>query len=588
MTSKKRATFSGAAISLILALLMLGGCSNENKLPEGVGDATSLMRARLMTGPQYSASLAQLFGQDVADSVVSPLPPLTREGDGLLASDAASIGLTPDQLSQVAIAARTVAEKVVDEDHRDYLISCKPADAKASDEACATEFLKSTGQLWFHRPVETSDLDRLVALASSAADELEDFYAGLSLALEGLLVSPQGVFIIDRAEPDPERPGELRLDSYSIASRLSFFLWNAPPDQALLDAAASGKLDTPQGRAEIADTMLTSPRLENGTRAFFDDMLHFNDFDSLAKDAEVYPAATGAALADAREQTLRTIYDQLIVKNGDYRDLFTSRETFLSRNLATLYGVPASDGWQPYTVPPNNPRQGGLLTQISFLAAHSHPATSSPTRRGKAMRELFLCQVVPDPPPTVNFSELGEVGEGQHTKREQLVAHNENPACAGCHKLMDPIGLALEHFDGAGEYRKTDDGLTIDTTGELDGITYDDSRGLGAAVRDHSALPSCLVTRVYAYGTGGPSAGRRDWPTTDYLTDLFAAQGYRWPDLLRSVILSPAFTNVRLSKEPVRPENTTADTTKVSPAADILDQNRQSTHVAGTAAYSTN
>src|SRR5690606_38126526 len=132
------------------------------------------------------------------------------------------------------------------------------------------------------------------------------------------------LFIHDGLEPDPERPGRLRLDAFSYASRLSFFLWNAAPDDMVLKAAESGELDTAQGRARVVDMMLASPRLEAGVRAFFDDMLGFDAFANLAKDPIAYPAETGVTLLDAREQTLRTIYDHLVVRDGDYRDLFTT------------------------------------------------------------------------------------------------------------------------------------------------------------------------------------------------------------------------------------------------------------------------
>ena len=193
---------------------------------------------------------------------------------------------------------------------------------------------------------------------------------------------------------------------------------------------------------------------------------------------------------------------------------------------------------------------------------------------------------MPDPPPDVNFSELGEVGAGKHTKREELIVHNENPSCAGCHKLMDPIGLTLEHFDGAGEYRQTDDGLVIDASGELDGSSYNDSKGLGEAVHDHPMLPSCLVSRVYAYGTGGPSVGRRDWPITEHLTEQFADSDFRWPDLLRSVILTPAFTNVRQSPDLEGSETEATFTLEVTPAAGSTNQKQQSGLLADAAAYS--
>ena len=147
----------------------------------------------------------------------------------------------------------------------------------------------------------------------------------------------------DTAEPDPARPGHERLDAYSFASRLSLFLWNAAPDEALLKAAESGELQTDQGRARMVDRMLASPRLETGVRAFFDDMFGFDDqFASLAKDPTIYPTFTGVMALDAREQTLRTVVDQLLVKKRDYRDLYTTRETFLSPMLGAFYGVPAS------------------------------------------------------------------------------------------------------------------------------------------------------------------------------------------------------------------------------------------------------
>src|SRR5262249_53056631 len=152
-------------------------------------------------------------------------------------------------------------------------------------------------------------------------------------------------------EPDPARPGRKRLDVYSYASRLSFFLWNAAPDGWLLKAAQTGELNTEKGRARVVDMMLGSPRVEAGVRAFFDDMLNFDAFDNLAKDASAYPLETGQTLSDAREQTLRTIYDQLVVKKRDYRDLFTTRETFMSPALGAIYHVATGPSWIPYTFP---------------------------------------------------------------------------------------------------------------------------------------------------------------------------------------------------------------------------------------------
>jgi hypothetical protein len=343
-----------------------------------------------------------------------------------------------------------------------------------------------------------------VQKAHSGADELKDFYAGLTGVLEGMLIDPRFLLIADITEPMPGHADKRRLDAYSLASRLSFFLWNAAPDDTLLKMAENGEIQTEKGVTKAVDMMLASPRLESGVRAFFDDMFGFEDFGNLAKDPNVYPMVTGATIKDAREQTLRTVVDQLIVQHKDYRDLFTTREAFMSPTLATIYLVAAKPGWQPYEFPPDSPRVG-ILTQVSFLLLHAHPARSSPTYRGKALRERLLCQTVP-PPPNVDFSKVENPDPSLHTARERLTAHRKDAACAGCHKITDPMGLALENFDGAGRFRETEGGATIDTSGDLDGKSFTNVDGLSQAVHSNPALTSCLVGRMYNYATGGPAS----------------------------------------------------------------------------------
>lgn len=550
---------------VLVTVLLFAGCSGDNETSEPE-NSSSLLRVRLMTGQQYSNTIAQIFGADISESVAPPLPPLART-DGLLASGAAFVGVTSDQIQQIQQAAATVGAKVVDEYHRDFLIPCKPDSATEADAACAGEFLKETGRLLYRRPLGETKVAELIAVANAAADQTEDFYAGLAIALEAMLISPEVIFIVDAAEPDPEHPGEERLDAYSLASRLSFFLWNSAPDDELLRAAESGDLDTREGLDRAVNRMLASSRLEDGVRAFFDDMMAFDEFGSLAKDPLVYPMVTGATLADAREQTLRTVIDHVITRGEDYRDLFTTRNTFMSMNLAAVYGTPTTNGWVPYEFPEDSNRSG-LLTQVSFLAAHSHAVRSSPTRRGKAMRELFLCQKVPDPPPDVDFSTLEDAGD-LATARDRLQIHNTNPSCAGCHLITDPMGLALENFDGAGGYRETENGVELDISGELDGAVYDSVGGLANAMRDHPKLPFCLVNRMYAYGTGGPVSLRYDRAILDYFTERFSEHGYKVPDLLREIVLSQAFSRVR--PDPIAAENL-ANGAREEPSKLVLNQ----------------
>lgn len=492
-----------------------------------------------MTQEQYVNSLGYIFGPDLrVDTRFAPM----RRTDGLLANGAAFAGVTSAQLEQYQRTASLVSGAVVDAEHRDFLIPCKPKDEKAADDACAAKFLAATGRLLYRKPLEQEKVDHFVAEAKAGAEKLNDFYAGIAVALEGMLLSPDVLFITDTYTQDRKDKEKYHLDAFSLAERLSFFLWNAAPDDAMLKAAESGEILTPKGRARIVDMMLASPRLEVGMRAFFDDMMGFDDFNNLAKDASIYPAFTGVTVVEAREQTLRTIIEHLITEKKDYRDLYTTRDTFMSQALAAIYGVPATPGWTPYTFPEDSGR-AGIMTHVSFLAVHSHPGRSSPTLRGKALRELLLCQPVPRPPANVDFSALENPKAEHRTQRDRVNFHLENPVCAGCHKITDPMGLAMENFDGAGVFRTTERGFPIDASGSLDGKAFENVLGLSVALRDHPALPTCLVRRVYSYGTGGPTE-RQDAQLLNYFNQRFEEQGYRLPDLLRAITLSPAFSEV--------------------------------------------
>ena len=507
----------------------------------------TIARVRRMTPEQYHNTVAYIFGADI--DVGSPFAPLRRT-DGLLASGAASVGVTTGELQQLQRSASSIAAQVIDKgsldqhtpSRRDFLVPCKPVDENAADDACATKFVKEVGRLLYRRPLSEARVAEFVSDARKGANDLKNFYAGIAGVVEGMLLDPKVLLIADTTEPDPEHPGRRRLDAYSLASRLSFFLWDAAPDDQLIKDAESGLLFTAKGRAKVVDRMLASPRIEQGTRAFFDDMFGFEDFGNLAKDASVYPVMTGATIKDAREQTMRTVVDHLLTRNQDYRDLYTTRKTFMSPALATVYQVPTKPGWVPYEFPADSPRIG-LLTQISYLSLHAHPASSSPTYRVKALRERLLCQKVPPPPANVDFSILENPNPLLKTARQRLEAHRANPVCAGCHKITDPMGLALENFDGAGRFRAQEKGADIDASGSLDGKEFTNVVGLGQAMHDHPQLTSCLVRRVYSYATGGPLSSADDGAITA-LNAAFGQAGYRYPALLRMIATSDAFYEI--------------------------------------------
>jgi hypothetical protein len=378
-------------------------------------------------------------------------------------------------------------------------------------------------------------------------------------------VSPEFLFRWSKVNGALGAKGVSTLDPYARASQLSFLLWNSTPDETLLNDARHGKLDSQRGLAREVDRMLASPRLESGVRAFFADMLQFSCAEdpcldaSFAKDTTIYPRFTPQVAADAQEQTLRTLVDLLVTHDGDYRDVFSTPKTFLTPDLAAVYGVPLPRNtpngepseWQPYVYPPGDPR-AGILAQVSFVALHAHPGQASATLRGRALREAILCQKVPDPPPNVSFKLVLDTTNPQYpTARSRLTAHRTNPVCAGCHKLMDPIGLSMENFDSDGHFRTRENGVLIDTSGELDGKKFDGMQGLDQTVASDAAAPACLVTRLAAYALGrAPKDDEVQWVAS--LKKDFIADHYRVPALLRQIATSDQMYQVKWQTAPTQ------------------------------------
>ncbi len=508
-------------------------------------DGPGRAMTRRLTAEQYANIVAEVFGPSIAMS--GRFEPDARV-DGLLEVGAGRVSVSVDGMAEYDSMARAIASQVMSETNRKDLVHCTPANPKAADNACATNFVSQTGRLLFRRNLTSSELKHFVDAAGTAAKTMGDFYSGLSLSLGAMLSSPQFLFRAEKVEADPAKPGSYRLDAYSKATRLSFFLWNSIPDDALLASAENGEIHTADGLARQVTRMLASPRLESGVRAFFTDMFAFDAMGTLVKDSTLYPSFDNIVVQNAKEQTLRTIVELLVHRRGDYRDIYTTRQTFLTGQLASIYNVAlvndvangAGDTWQKYEFPATDPRVG-VLTHISFTALHSHPGRSSATLRGKAVREIVLCQKVPAPPGNVDFTLIQDIGNPKYrTARDRLNAHATDPVCAGCHKITDPMGLALENYDGDGAFRKTENGAVIDARGELSGKKFDDSAGLGTAVRNDPATASCLVDRVLSYGLGRTTVPS-ETPWKASLKEAFAKDGYVLPELMKRIVVSPEF-----------------------------------------------
>lgn len=498
---------------------------------------------RRLSETQYRNTIADIFGPDI--QINGRFDPVIRPPHGLLAGGASEIGVSPAGFESYFNMARSISAQVTDQAHRKLLIGCEPKAAQAPDDACASKFFTRVGRLLFRRPMTQGEVAEYTKIARDSAVTLQDFHLGLAAALSGMLVSHEFLFDTDIVEQAPGKPGEAVLSPYTIASRLSFLLWDSSPDDELLKAAARGDLATEQGRAKQVDRMLASPRMQNGLRSFFADMFRFEVIADVAKNPAVYPAFVSPVKAEMMEQMLRTILKQVTKENGDYRDVYVTRETFMTRALAVVYRIPAPPvgGWSEYTFPENDPR-AGVATLVNFLAGFSHDGRSSPTLRGKAIRELVLCQPVPDPPGNVNFVAVDDTNNTElPTGRDRLLAHQQNPVCAGCHRITDPMGLALESFDGVGTFRATENGAPIDTSGSLDGVKFENAVGLGQALRNHARTPACLVNRLWEYSTRRRmNSGDKEY--VQHLNGQFADLGYNVPKLLRSIAASDALYRV--------------------------------------------
>ncbi|HEX7821671.1 MAG TPA: DUF1592 domain-containing protein [Sphingobium sp.] len=555
---QKHARTVNIAFALIMAT-SLSGCSMEKQSPVAAAptansgtalrsvDAADLAIAgmRRLTEAQYRNAISDIFGSDI--KIGGRFDPIVRPVHELVATGASQSTISAAGFEQYDQMARDIAAQVLDPKRRRTFLSCVPTDATRADAKCARHFFEKIGLYVYRRPLAPNETDFYLKLAERGAAPVHDFYKGLELSLASMLVSPEFLYRIETIAP-----GRKDFDPYTKASRLSFLIWNSIPDTALFAAAARGDLETPADLKIQVDRMLASPRTEQGARAFFTDFLQFDRVGDVSKDTLVYPRFTTGVGPDLREQALRTIVDILVTRNQPYPDIFSSRRTFLNRRLGLLYQVPVASqaGWEPHEFPVNSDRVG-LLGQGAFLALFSHEGRSSPTLRGRAIREVLLCQPVPDPPGNVDFSGFNDTSNTMlKTARQRLDRHTTDPVCAACHKITDPLGLPLEHYDGIGGIRNNENGAPINVAGSFEGKTLDGLAGLANAMAKSASPAECMAKRATEYATGQQAdALSDDWIQAIFAT--FQAQGYKYRALLETIALSPQFFAVPADALPV-------------------------------------
>ena len=492
---------------------------------------------RRLTQEEYRNSIADIFGKEI--EVRGAFEPTIRIA-GLQATSTAVLSVTPVGFESFTNMADSIAVQVTSEKYRAKL-PCTPKSAKAPDDACTGQVLSHYGRLLFRRPLTSDELKSAVKLSNGLAKSSNDFYAGLRYGLASLIQAPDFIFRMETAAPAGDK--QYALEPYSRATRLSYLMWNSSPDEELLKAAEAGDLNTAAGLDKQVNRLMASPRLETGMRAFFNDMLELDTFDTVSKDSILYPKWSSNIAASAKEETLRTAIDLALRSNGDMRDLMTTRKTFLNRALAADYQLPFGfkGDWMPYEFSADSGRSG-VLTQVSMLAMFSHPGRSSPTKRGVALMDIFLCEPTPAPPANVDFSVVNDVSGALKTVRERLTAHATNSTCASCHNHSDPIGLSLEHFDTIGGHRTMENGKAIDVSASIQNKPFVGAEGLGKFLHDNPKYTSCIARKAYAYSRGENS---EDVPASAFkaANKAFSDSGFRMRALLKAMVEDKDYFN---------------------------------------------
>lgn len=451
---------------------------------------------------------------------------------------------TVGHLRNLAIVGPTQVRGVSDNPTRQRVLVCRPA-TKAEEPACAKRIIDRLVTEAYRRPATAQDLTELMPLFTQGA--AKNFDAGVREAMQGVLSSLHFIFRVEET-PSTVKPGGIyKINNLDLASRLSFFLWGTIPDRALIDAAANGTLAQPLVFEKQVRRMLADPRSEALSTRFAAQWLRLQDLKKIEPDALDYPYYDGI-LAKSMQRETELLFDHLVRADRPMLELVTADYTFVNERLAKHYGILGVTGPTFRQVSYPDDRRRGVLGHGSVLTLTSHGNRTSPVLRGKWVMEVLLGSPPPAPPPNVpDLEKTGSAKDGRLLSvAEQMAVHRANPACNSCHVVIDPIGLALDHFDVTGAWRIKDRGVPVNSAGELyDGTKMNGAAELRAALMKRSdVLVTHFTEMLMAY-----AVGRRvefyDMPTIRSIVHRSAARDYRMADLILGVVNSPAFRTAR-------------------------------------------
>jgi hypothetical protein len=539
-----------------------GGAGGANMLTPA--QTAALCAATVDPGPAFVRRITHLeYDNTIRDLLGTP----TTVGDQFpteevrlgFDNNAAALSVSPDLAEEYLTAAETLATAAVTTNLA-TLVSCDPV-AKGVD-VCGQQFIAAFGQRAYRRPLSADD----TALLKTAFDagKATDFATGVRLVIETILQSPQFLYRIEvglapaAGDPSiavtdgsaPNSTKVVRLDDWEMASRLSYLLWGSMPDDQLFAAAAAGKLSTEVDIAAQAQRMLKDPKAHDMVADFHNQWLGLDAISTVEKDPTVFKTFT-PTIAGLMEQETKMFLDDVVWnENGTLATIFTAPYTFVNGPLAQYYGITGVTGSAFVKTPLDGTQRLGMLTEGGFLSQQAKTNQTSPVHRGKFVREQFLCQQLPPPPP--NLQIVPPSLSPTLTTRQRFAQHSAAATCAGCHSLMDPLGLGFETFDGAGLYRATENGQPIDASGQVANADAELAGPFNGAVElekklgGSATVQACMTTQWfrYAYGRSETDADTCSMAT---LATKFAAGGYKMQDLLAALTQTKAFLYRRVT-----------------------------------------
>jgi mono/diheme cytochrome c family protein len=446
---------------------------------------------------------------------------------------------TVPHLTSFTITGPSNAAGVSDTPSRRRIFVCRPASA-AAEAACARQILATLAQRAFRRAPQEAELQPLIAFFQQERDRTGSFDAGVELALRRILADPEFIF---RIEPAPARvqPGErYRIGDTALASRLSFFLWSSIPDDELLALAIAGKLREPAVLEQQTRRMLADSKARALVTNFAGQWLHLRSLKGARPDDGIFPDFDDN-LRQAFQRETELLFDSVLRENRPVLELLDADYTFVNERLARHYGIPHVYGPDFRRVRVPNDARRGLLGHGSLLLVTSSPNRTSPVIRGTWILQNLLGSPPPVPPADVPGLEERPTATAKSV-RERLQQHRSSPACAGCHQIMDPIGLSLEHFDAVGQWRTHDEGVPIDASAQLvDGTRISGAESLRQALLGRSdAVVASLTEKLLMYGVGRETT-YADMPAVRRIMQGAARQGHRLSDLILGVVNSVPF-----------------------------------------------